>query len=913
MERRIHAACMRAALVLVFIAVSRAYLHASNPETVGAFTVTIECRLGTGSLVVAPSTVYVPEQEYVSNEEDVYFVATGKCNGELHPVTWDSPEWSSILDHYELDPTGGSDGVIWVRGSLKNGSANTYDVEATSGDATASVQLYVFDLDLDVYLPPGIVVPETDHDSDTDEDEEDIGSFTVANLNDSDSANGSDHDDRSVTGEKDLMKLVLNVPAPNPVSWKVKIKFDTSEGGCHVWPDSTKTGDEITDFEVSIGDLPKTWYVEATSATLLQGIKISYHFKHQSYDAWLLGDRVSATAIWATCAKVVSSNLTATQVDAQFSTPEWNEDDALYPYIMVHYDTNGTGTNTRWPDNNVIVLQFSVAPFLIASVPEKYGDGTTYARPLFDITRQIEHFAYMWPSATGATVEDPPQPVFTHKHFPSDDELPNDDSEPDQDETDQPTFLGVMWSADAPGPGPADGGMRAMRFNAKEFVRVAFDGNNPSGNAVAGSRCSPKQEWYSKRTNGLVTSPTEIGTGNFTFAREALHTQVNKTSPTSPLTMNHGIRYHGIMRGLELAQNAGTNAGTITLRLLADSTVIDSRNDVKLVGSASSLVGDVVAYAGDDAGGNSTGVCYFASRMNGHIVGRVATSGDASVSIRHEIGTTGEISPGISVTGSEYQMPAPDTINMTLGAITFVSAEDGGVDAEDSLGGNQTVDVQLIKDDESFAGDDVLHDFSATAAKELVDDVTAGTVTAFQYAMVKFDFDNARIASKANGHIIGPDGDSGEQNAEIAYKVGTNISSSRSATGPVYSKPAPVVSATTIPIDDDVTVTMDSIYIEATGSAGSEEFEVRVVDSDDMFDDLLDAIDASITRPNGCFAGALIGPANPAVEGTLTNPSPGGVVKGPDGNSGEQEAEIVYEIGSSSDNSPSVSVTANEP
>ena len=55
--------------------------------------------------------------------------------------------------------------------------------------------------------------------------------------------------------------------------------------------------------------------------------------------------------------------------------------------------------------------------------------------------------------------------------------------------------------------------------------------------------------------------------------------------------------------------------------------------------------------------------------------------------------------------------------------------------------------------------------------------------------------------------------------------------------------------------------------------------------------------------------GALIGPTS--TQGTLTNPNPGGEVKGPFGDSGEATAEIGYEIGSSSTNSPTVSVTAN--
>lgn len=33
-------------------------------------------------------------------------------------------------------------------------------------------------------------------------------------------------------------------------------------------------------------------------------------------------------------------------------------------------------------------------------------------------------------------------------------------------------------------------------MNAREYVRVSFDGTQPSGDTDQGSRCSPKKDWH---------------------------------------------------------------------------------------------------------------------------------------------------------------------------------------------------------------------------------------------------------------------------------------------------------------------------------------------------------------------------------------------------------------------------------
>ena len=107
---------------------------------------------------------------------------------------------------------------------------------------------------------------------------------------------------------------------------------------------------------------------------------------------------------------------------------------------------------------------------------------------------------------------------------------------------------------------------------------------------------------------------------------------------------------------------------------------------------------------------------------------------------------------------------------------------------------------------------------------------------------------------------------------------GTNPQSGTvAATGPVYTMPAPAIGTNPIPIDGSSTVTMSSIYKEATGAyPGNENFTVTVLDEDDGDDNTLDEVSVQIARTEGCFLHALIGPPATAPVGTLTNPAPGG-------------------------------------
>lgn len=802
-------------------------------------------------------------------------------------------------------------------------SKTTQDYEAQCVEAVVKGKIYVLKVDLDIYnSQSGGLVPETDQDADGIEDEEDIGAFAVANLNDTNGDGHPDNDDsyRPVTAngnlgrnERDLMKLALRKPQPDCGG---KVKLTVVSGDVKIWSDAIKTTEKSgADFEFPISNFTGDtieWYVEARAATTLQGIKLKYEYMPVGASDWMCPDTVTATGIWAEKTKTLTANKTPAEVD-NIIGPDFVANGN--PVRNAVNGTQGTGVKPPGdPTHNVIVIEFLVNPANIVSVPVNYGDGTR-ARPFFDITRQIYGASFEW-----ATVENPPTQLFPglpHPHYPEaegkDNEWPNDDAR-NTDEEDEPTADGHMWVIDT--PGGHSGAMTTHRNNFKEWVRMGI-GTEPAPNAVSGSRCSAQELWYTKSTLGMAATPNDLGTGNFAFEREALHTE-----PSSDTTVP-GTRHHGVMRGLEVADTAGGAAETTHLILIDDDGLSDDTlDDVtgvsevgKLVAGAGApvdtLVGDQTAY---------TGVGYFASRFDGEIAGPDGTSGETTAELAHEIdvGGSNPQSPSTSVVGTPFSLPAPASpITMTLGTITTVSITGARAEAEDSAAGNQTVTILLIDDD--GVSDDTLHTFTESVPKLMKDD-SAGSpnVTAIKYGLLNaFNSTKGRIASKADGMVIGPDGSSGEQNAEIAYEIdmaGSNPqSSSVNATGPVYSKPAPTIGTVPIPIDGSSSVTMNQVYIEATGSTGNETFEVRVVDEDAASDDVLHKINASIARPADCFAGALIGPATPAVTGTLTNPSPGGEVKGLDGASGEQTAEIGYEIGGSSDNSATTSVTATAP
>lgn len=575
------------------------------------------------------------------------------------------------------------------------------------------IKVTVFGVDLDIYNGQGSSssppVPETDQDGDGIEDEEDIGAFTVANMNDTngDGYVDSDNNHRPVTAngnrgrnEIDLMKLVLRKPMPASMTGDVRLTVVS--GPCSIWSDSVKTT-QITNLTFPTSNFTSdtiVWYVEATSSTVLQGIKLKYEFKPTGGSEWLAPDTVSATGVWASCTRICSANKTAVEVDTYMGTDYVTNGGNARAQVN---SFNGTGVAPSGkPYQNAILLEFSISPSNISSIPSGF-------RPYFDLTRAKEIFAVTW----GATGIENVEPCM---HFPEtlaadgnpqndrDFEYVNDDSS-GTDETSEPAASGYMWVADAPGF-PYMFLLGAYRGNFDEFLRMGISAD-PAGNGIVASRCSAKTAWHSKKTLGSIgecAGTNEIGTGHFTFESEALHTYAPGPTLTSYSTV--------VTRGLGVAAIAGSTVETVDLRVMErdlsfhdtlamydgqhiganydihDATTVASKP--RMVGKSTTecLVGDQTAYVG---------VTSIGTGVDGEIWGYHGSCGEDTAEVFHMIGSS--CSPVDDCEGTLFSMSAPSSPNPLVLGNNNVTCSPLYVAAAAHGGGTQSVWVDLWEDD----------------------------------------------------------------------------------------------------------------------------------------------------------------------------------------------------------------------
>ena len=302
--------------------------------------------------------------------------------------------------------------------------------------------------------------------------EENPGAFAVANLNDTDGDTMKDKDDNDVTGEKDLMKLVLDKPDPDKGG---SVTLTVTPNTVKLWEQSTK-GTEVTLRTFATTDLPKTFWVEATAKSgALRDIEIKAEYKGGF-------DTIKATAVWAT----------KTGFKNKLADARWGDaDDPLKTTFTSAYGGK-FGIQYGAPPVNVqyaMGMEFEVSPPGLLSEPQVK----------FDVTRQKEKTSWSidgaavtqedleyWPGRSAIT-SDGPTGVDVDK---SNDDAGSDDedSTPDNDH---------IYSIDGPGhanDGGHDQYIRRLIF--LEYVRVRFDGTAPFGNTNEGSRCSDKASWY---------------------------------------------------------------------------------------------------------------------------------------------------------------------------------------------------------------------------------------------------------------------------------------------------------------------------------------------------------------------------------------------------------------------------------
>ncbi len=320
-----------------------------------------------------------------------------------------------------------------------------------------------------------------------DDDEETIGSFTVANLNNTDSDATVDNSDNNVPGEKDLMKLEISRPA-GAATDKVTVKV--TSGSARLWQSASKgTAVPLVNgaAEFTVGSLPKTIYLEATTTSpSLRSISVELDSKGNK-------DTVKATGVWA--------NMVAAEHDKRsfsdvINDPIWKDlpDDPKRLLQLI----GGTGLQpvSGVGVHNVILIKFSVLPVGVGK-EEKVK---------FDVSRQAS--ARVWEKNSleepWKEIVKPPVPQV----FPTVDDEANDDPAGEGDEGDGADSNGYLYVIDGPGSDGPTATSELLNFQSsfREFVRVSFDGVRPSGTS-SGSRCANKYTWHCRHylENGKIT------------------------------------------------------------------------------------------------------------------------------------------------------------------------------------------------------------------------------------------------------------------------------------------------------------------------------------------------------------------------------------------------------------------------
>ena len=314
--------------------------------------------------------------------------------------------------------------------------------------------------------------------------EESVGAFTVANGNDTDGDGVWDHVDDAVIAtpygrdEVDLMQLVIHKPVPD-LGGSVWLEV-SDPTRVRLWEEPTKVTEVVMDMYGNVTflttDLPKTVWVEITSpSNQLRDVQIS-----SNYEVYA-GDTVTATGVWVYLSAVEHDTKSAAELFAP-GTPWHDMTDP--PRQTAEHVLGGTGLRpivAGDPVRNAIWMRFEVAP----------NGAWNESGVRFDVTRRMEWAFWQ---------VDSNQTVYAHNYFefPDMTEEANDDSRTD-DETNEPDASGYMWTHDNPRKlnGPQwDQVLDVARFNAQEFVRVRFDGTDPSGNGTDGSRCSGRLMWH---------------------------------------------------------------------------------------------------------------------------------------------------------------------------------------------------------------------------------------------------------------------------------------------------------------------------------------------------------------------------------------------------------------------------------
>lgn len=305
----------------------------------------------------------------------------------------------------------------------------------------------------------------------SEDDEETIGAFTVANKNDTDgdSAIDAGDSDGDVSGEKDLMKLVVNPPAPN----------DNPEAGvalsipknAKLYKSSDKKDGEQTPPTWKAKDLPQTYWVE------LQDASSAVRSEVFTLTGGGATDTVKATGVWVEKTENSFKHLSTESCWAQGEC-----DDFGIRQLFSHLSPTLVFGKvfTKPPAGEVHYMcgfEFVCKPSGLSEI----------GKVKFDCTRQKDARAWKLEFGEWEKILSDPWPLI---------DIANDDRGINNDNDNNPNRNNHIYSIDGPGT-PNNGAFDefVLRGNFLEFVRVRFDGAVPDA-LESGSRTSDKVKWH---------------------------------------------------------------------------------------------------------------------------------------------------------------------------------------------------------------------------------------------------------------------------------------------------------------------------------------------------------------------------------------------------------------------------------
>jgi len=330
------------------------------------------------------------------------------------------------------------------------------------------------------------------------------GAVTVANLNDTDGDGTKDSADGKVSGEKDLLKLVIEKPANIPNVDKMKLSISGDGAKTKLWKKPDKdTEEKRREFPVGETTWPVTVWIEGlqTSGAVKD---ITVQITH----AGKVLDEAKITFIWAR--KTGFKNKPADALWADAGNPLRNTFNTTYGGKF--------GKQFAGPPVNVqyaMGMEFTVEPS---------GAGSL-AGVVFDVTRQAKNEDWQTNAAGNLFVKWLPWKAHATSGAKIDES--NDDSS--QTEESNTPVGNHIYSIDGPGfPNNGAAAQVVLQANFYEFVRVRFDGQVLAGENTDGSRCSDKALWraffWVERKPATIGTVTRTGTGRAGFRTEGTPT-----------------------------------------------------------------------------------------------------------------------------------------------------------------------------------------------------------------------------------------------------------------------------------------------------------------------------------------------------------------------------------------------------